>query len=44
MTVGYDARFSHGDFGIWVAAGPDRATAAADLLRKHGAVEVRNER
>ena len=22
MTVGYDARFSHGDFGVWVAAGP----------------------
>jgi len=44
MTVGYDGRFSHGDYGIWVPAGPDRATAAADLLRKHGAVEVRNER
>jgi hypothetical protein len=44
MTVGYDPRFSHGDFGIWVAAGPDRATEAADLLRKHGALEVRNER
>jgi hypothetical protein len=44
MTVGYDGRFSHGDYGIWVPTGPDRATAAADLLRKHGAVEVRNER
>ena len=44
LTVGYDGRFSHGDYGIWVPTGPDRATAAADLLRKHGAVEVRNER
>ena len=44
MTVGYDGRFSHGDFGVWVPAGPDRMAAAADLLRKHGALEVRNER
>jgi hypothetical protein len=27
-----------------VPAGPDRASQAAELLRKHGAVEVRNER
>jgi hypothetical protein len=44
MTVGYDERFSHGDYGIWVVAGPDRATEAADLLRRNGATEVRNER
>ena len=44
MTVGYDARFSHGDYGVWVVSGPDRAVAVADLLRKHGAIEVRNER
>jgi hypothetical protein len=44
MTVGYDPRFSHGDYGIWVVAGADRATEAADLLRRHGALEVRNER
>jgi len=44
MTVGYDGRFSHGDFGVWVPAGPDRAGQAADVMRKHGAVEVRNER
>ncbi len=43
-TVGYDERFSHGDFGVWVSAGPDRAGEAAELLRKHGATEVRNER
>ena len=44
QTVGYDPRFSHGDYGIWVAAGPDRQRDAADVLRRHGAVEVRNER
>jgi hypothetical protein len=44
MTVGYDGRFSHGDYGIWVPVGPERMSAAADVLRKHGAVEVRNER
>ena len=44
LTVGYDGRFSHGDYGVWVPTGPDRATQAAHLLRRHGAVEVRNER
>ena len=44
MTVGYDERFSHGDFGVWVGAGPDRANEASEVLRKHGALEVRNER
>jgi hypothetical protein len=44
LTVGYDPRFSQSDFGVWVAAGPDRAPQAAELLRKHGALEVRNER
>jgi hypothetical protein len=44
MTVGYDARFSHGDYGVWVVAGPDRVKQAADLLTQHGALEVRNER
>ncbi|MBA3672116.1 MAG: DUF3341 domain-containing protein [Gemmatimonadaceae bacterium] len=44
MTVGYDPRFSNGDFGIFVEAGPDRAAEASELLRKHGALEVRNER
>jgi hypothetical protein len=43
MTVGYDARFSGGYFGVWVATTSDRAKEAADLLRKHGAVEVRHE-
>jgi hypothetical protein len=44
MTVGYDARFSHGDYGVWVVAGPDRVKQVADLLTQHGALEVRNER
>ncbi len=44
MTVGYDPRFSHGDYGIWVACLPERAAAAESLLRSHGAVEVRGER
>ena len=43
MTVGYDARFSGGHFGVWVATTPDRGKEAAELLRKHGAVEVRHE-
>jgi len=43
MTVGYDPRFSGGDFGVWVETSPDRARAAADILRKHGATEVRHE-
>jgi hypothetical protein len=43
MTVGYDARFSGGHFGVWVATTPDRGNEAAELLRKHGAVEVRHE-
>jgi hypothetical protein len=44
MTVGYDGRFSHGDYGIFVAATPENSAAVADLLRRHGATEVRNER
>jgi len=44
MMVGYDPRFSHGDFGVWVECAPDRLSAAEALLRRHGAVEVRGER
>ena len=43
MTVGYDERFSGGHFGVWVPAPPDRAKEVADILQKHGAVEVRHE-
>ena len=44
MTVGYDKRFSDGDFGIWVECAPAQLASAEALLRKHGAVEVRGER
>ena len=43
MTVGYDPRFSGGEYGLWVATTPDKAKAVADILRRHGAVEVRHE-
>ncbi len=44
LTVGYDARFSHGDFGVYVDAAPDKQEQAMSLLRQHGALEVRSER
>ena len=43
-TVGYDPRFSSGDYGVWVACPPEKYSAAQALLREHGAVEVRDER
>jgi hypothetical protein len=44
MTVGYDPRFSDGSFGIWVECPPEKQRAVEDLLRSHGAVEVRGAR
>lgn len=44
MTVGYDPRFSDGNFGIWVECPPEKQRAVEELLRNHGAVEVRGER
>jgi hypothetical protein len=44
MMVGYDPRFSHGDYGVWVECAPEQARTAEDLLKQHGAVEVRRER
>jgi hypothetical protein len=44
MTVGYDARFSSGHYGVWVVTDPDRTDVAMNLLKKHGAEEVRRER
>ena len=44
MTVGYDPRFSHGDYGVWVDCSPTDAAAASAILRESGAVEVRSER
>jgi Protein of unknown function (DUF3341) len=43
-VVGYDRRFTHGDFGVWVETAPEQVQAAEQLLRRHGAVEVRGER
>ena len=43
LTVGYDPRFSGGHFGIWVDTTPERLKEAAELLRQHGAEEVRHE-
>ena len=42
MTVGYDPRFSHGDYGVFVQT--DNPSQAEDLLRRHGAAAVRGER
>jgi len=44
MTVGYDGRFSHGDYGIWLEAPAGKLKEAEQLLRSAGAVEVRVER
>jgi molybdopterin-containing oxidoreductase family membrane subunit len=44
MTVGYDPRFSSGHYGVWVQTEPDEIEAAMDVLKKHGAEEVRRER
>jgi hypothetical protein len=44
MTVGYDPRFSHGHFGVFVAAPPEQARAVMDVMRKHGAEEVRGDK
>ncbi|HSY82132.1 MAG TPA: DUF3341 domain-containing protein [Gemmatimonadaceae bacterium] len=43
-TVGYDPRFSEGDFGVFVECPPDQTKAVEDTLRRNGAVEVRSER
>jgi len=32
MTVGYDPRFSSGDYGVWVACPPDKYAQAQSLL------------
>lgn len=44
MTVGYDPRFSGGDYGVWVETTADRADEVMDIMRRHGAREVRSER
>ncbi len=44
MTVGYDPRFSDGDYGVWVECAPERQAAVRALLTRAGATEVRGER
>ncbi len=44
MTVGYDPRFSDGDFGIWVEVPPEKESDVRQMLSSLGAVEVRSER
>jgi hypothetical protein len=41
MTVGYDARFSDGSYGVWCECAPDQLAKAEAILKRHGAVEVR---
>ena len=43
-TVGYDGRFSGGDYGMFVACPPDQMGTVQDALRAAGATEVRVER
>ena len=43
MTVGFDPRFTNGDYGIFVQAAPERLRDLETKLRHHGAVEVRGE-
>ena len=38
---GYDRRFSEDRIGLWVAAGPDKARQAADVMKSAGAEEAR---
>lgn len=43
MTVGYDARFSNGNYGIWVECQPQQQDAVKQIMQQHGALEVRGE-
>ena len=43
-AIGYDPRFSHGDYGIYVEAAPDQLGRIEQILRSHGPAEVRGER
>jgi len=44
MTVGYDPRFSDGDFGVWVECPPEKQSAVRAILTNAGATEVRGDR
>lgn len=43
MTVGYDPRFSNGDYGVWVECAPHEQAAVRQIMQQHGALEVRGE-
>jgi hypothetical protein len=42
-NFGFDKRFTHGDYGIYVEAAPERLKDAEQTLRAHGAIDVRGE-
>jgi hypothetical protein len=44
MTVGYDAQFSDGAYGLWVECPPERQRDVEATMRQFGAAEVRGER
>lgn len=43
MTVGFDPRFTRGDYGVWVQCAPEKLKDAEKILRQHGAVEVKGD-
>jgi hypothetical protein len=43
MTVGFDPRFTGGDYGVWVRCAPGQLKDAEEILRRNGAAEVRGE-
>lgn len=42
-TTGYDERFSGAYFGVFIECAADKAPQAEEMLRRHGAQEVRRE-
>src|SRR4029078_3646505 len=44
MTVGYDPRFSAGDYGVWVECPPEKYVDAQSVLREHDSVGARHDR
>ncbi|MBI2795178.1 MAG: DUF3341 domain-containing protein [Gemmatimonadetes bacterium] len=44
LDVGFDPRFTNGDYGIYVQCPPEKERAAQELFGQHGASEVRHAR
>ena len=44
LDVGFDPRFTNGDYGIYVQCPPEQEKAAQGLFEQHGASEVRHAR